>query len=143
MAKGREKVDNQRKAKGQKQKVTRRTDGTFAPGVVQEGATLWMPGESGNPAGRPRDFATEFKEYTGQGREFAMKKAKQCAANGDWRAVQYLLDRFYGKMADKIEHTVRQEIEMTYALEIRQAISLESDNPELADRVMKRLAAGG
>jgi len=125
-----------------KTQVKRTADGRFAPGQSGNPDACFQAGNPGGP-GRPRDFATEFKEYTGQGRDFAMRKAKECASNGDWRAVQYLLDRFYGKMADKIEHTVRQELEVRFALEIRQAIQIESNDSALADRVMLRLSEGG
>ena len=53
------------------------------------------------------------------------------------------LAKCLGKYApEKVEHTVRMEIYRQYALEIRQAITVEA-SPEIADKVLKRLAEGG
>jgi len=64
-------------------------------GALMSGGT---PGNKGG--GRHKDFATELYEATGHTEEYYLKKADAAADKGDWRAVQYILDRLYGKIPD-------------------------------------------
>lgn len=124
-----------------KQAVNRREDGKFTRGNSIGEETRFQPGQSGNPTGRPRDFETEFREWTGEdGRPFALKKARECAKAGDWRAVQYLLDRFYGKLTEKHEYVVL-DIHVQYVALVHKAVTQAADK-ELADKVIDLLESG-
>ena len=110
-------------------------------GVAPPKEYQWKPGQSGNPAGRPRDFESEFKEWTGEdGRPFALKKARELANAGDWRAVQYLLDRFYGKLTEKHEHVVL-DVHVQYVALVHKAVTQAADS-QRADKVIDLLESG-
>ena len=123
-----------------KTKAKRRANGQFVPGVIPDGATPFKPGNPGGP-GRPRDFETEFREWTGEdGRPFALKKARELANAGDWRAVQYLLDRFYGKITEKHEHVVL-DVHVQYVALVHKAVTQAADRL-LADKVIDLMESG-
>jgi hypothetical protein len=90
------------------QKEYRRPDGTFAPGVVQPGARLWQPGESGNPSGAPKgrpSLAAALRRVLSEGgvddegvseRAMQVARALWAQACADPAAQKILWDRVEG-----------------------------------------------
>lgn len=100
---------------------------TFKKGVTPPGAKPFQPGQSGNPAGRPKgsvDIMTRVQRLLEGDADLpkALKEviAARCgddkkaldaifisllleALQGDAKAAKELLDRGYGKVADKLE----------------------------------------
>ena len=77
-------------------------------------------GESGNPKGRPKDLPelkeilseilSEEKEIQGKkltGLRAVLISLHAKAVKGDIRAIQEILDRFYGKPQQYIDHTTK------------------------------------
>ncbi len=87
-----------------------------APKLIPQlhGGALLTGGVLGNKGGgREKDFRTSLYEATGHTEEYYLQKADKAASDDDWRAVQYILDRLYGKIPDKIqvEQTIKIEIQ--------------------------------
>ena len=85
-----------------------------------ENLKSYKPGQSGNPAGRPKmpDLSEAIAKILNEEKDgktaldaiLAALRAK--AAKGDVRAAQELLDRGYGKSSQPIEHSGNISIEI-------------------------------
>jgi hypothetical protein len=87
---------------------------------IQKAPHLWKPGQSGNPAGKPkgarhfstliRDAITKVAEDTGtRDDEEIVKALVRKAKEGDLKAVDMVLDRVDGKA----EQTINLDAEVT------------------------------
>lgn len=71
----------------------------------------WKKGQSGNPAGRPKDCGISFKlkniieAEDGKVADALAKAITRYALKGDPRFVNIILDRLEGKVADKVQLT--------------------------------------
>lgn len=66
----------------------------------------WKPGESGNPAGRPKrgeEFIQALHEIVDK-KELA-EKIWEKAKDGDTYCLRYLYDRLVGKPKESVEHS--------------------------------------
>jgi len=96
-------------------KVKRRKNGQFDKGHHPE--TEFKPkNQAAVGATHYRTFEADWKEYTGLGYEYAINKALEAADNDDWRAVQYILDRLYGKIPDMTIIVEKIEVEVVHKL---------------------------
>ena len=82
--------------------------GRFPPGVVQPGARLWKPGESGNPAGlskagRLTQLLIEYIEKDDRKAAKALiQVAIQQGLKGQFQFFQEIMNRLDGKVADRL-----------------------------------------
>jgi len=94
----------------------------FKKGVPVPGRKPFVKGQSGNPNGQPRKLPGLDKllaEVMGEEKD-GIEAAKAIlmalrakATKGDVRAAEVLLDRAYGKVKDKIEHSGAMTMQIT------------------------------
>ena len=94
----------------------------FKKGVDVPGRKPFVKGQSGNPNGQPRKLPGLDKllaEVMGEEKD-GIEAAKAIlmalrakATKGDVRAAEVLLDRAYGKVKDKIEHSGKVDHHIT------------------------------
>jgi len=63
-----------------------------------------------------RTFEADWEEHTGLGTDYAIKKLKQAIDDDDWRAVQYILDRLYGKIPDMTIIVQKIEVDVVHRI---------------------------
>ena len=79
--------------------IKRNEDGTFVPGVTPEGSIPFLPGVSGNPAGRPKNSVTTLlKNRSPEDNKKIADKLYQMAINGDMAAIREYIDRTDGRV---------------------------------------------
>jgi len=73
--------------------------------------TTWKPGQSGNPAGRPKKGETLTDILNERlDKEAFVNKVIELAQSGDRKAIELIWERVEGKVPDKIDKDERIEI---------------------------------
>lgn len=82
--------------------------------AITGGHAPWKPGESGNPSGRPKSFASLIRAKSVEGEKlvsFAFKVLDGKEVNGvkpsielSFRALEWLADRGWGRSVQNVEH---------------------------------------
>jgi len=80
----------------------RAKNGQFLPGVMPP-VGKQFPEQDPTNGGRDKNFGTQLYKATGKTAKWYLKKAHEHAENNEWKAVQYILDRIFGKEPDQIE----------------------------------------
>lgn len=91
----------------------------------------YKPGQSGNPAGRPviPNLNAVMCEVVGEdGIRNLVKTLQSLAAKGNVRAIEILLDRFYGKAKERIEYSEPLTCEDVTAKLIRRVKAMQNDD---------------
>jgi hypothetical protein len=106
---------------------TRDEDGRFRPGVVQPGAKLFKPGQSGNKGGssQKQRLTSELKRLLDEKEGLPaalMSMAVGRALKGDFRFFKEILERIDGKVTDKTEVKVVNPPPQRTPQEILQAL---------------------
>ncbi|MGQ0507477.1 MAG: DUF5681 domain-containing protein [Myxococcaceae bacterium] len=106
----------------------------------------WQPGQSGNPAGRPKGkgFAAAIRKRTRNGLEMiehalTVMRDKDAPIGEQQRAREFLTDRAFGKAT---QHTVT-EAELTAELKSSNVVDMERFTPierELLTQLVRRAA---
>lgn len=104
----------------------------FNPDIVEDGlATQWKPGDSGNPAGRPKNSVTTLlKNRNPEDNQKIADKLYQLALEGDMSAIREYIDRTDGKVVDKhinVNVTTTPELLMEAQARLREA-QVATDN---------------
>jgi hypothetical protein len=98
--------------------MDRNTDGTFTTETKIGAATRFKKGQTGNAAGRPREYGLTallhdaIQEQDKDGVTIAQKLidvAIDKALCGDFRYFREVMDRIEGKVTDKLELSTEQE----------------------------------
>ncbi len=105
-----------------KQKIKRRSDGTFDKGT--KAGKMFKPGKSGNPKGRPKDWKHYVREVIEEieglkrgSDEYLKAVAKlswEYAKNGNYPALRDINDRLWGKVPD--ETVIAKKIQVAIQL---------------------------
>jgi hypothetical protein len=106
---------------------TRDEEGRFRPGVVQPGATLFKPGQSGNKSGssKKQRLTSALRKLldSKEGLDDAlMSMAVGRALKGDFRFFKEILERIDGKVTEKTEVKVVNPPPQRTPQEILQAL---------------------
>lgn len=98
----------------------------FNPDIVEDGlATQWKPGDSGNPAGRPKNSVTTLlKNRDPKDNQKVADKLYKLAIAGDMSAIREYIDRTDGKVMDRhlnLNVTTTPELLMEAQARLREA----------------------
>ena len=87
----------------------------------------WQPGESGNPAGRPKNSVTTIlKNADEKTNEQIAQKLIELAIAGDLPALIHYIDRTDGKVADKLQLTGTMLVATPDQLDLAMRLMLEN-----------------
>ena len=91
----------------------------------------FKPGESGNPNGRPKklpgldELLVECLGEDGNEAKAILKAIIKKAKQGDVRAAEMILDRYYGKPNFSIEHSEKRELPVITGMQIFPASEID------------------
>lgn len=104
--------------------VTKQVNNRLAEARV---ATYFPPGQSGNPAGRPKNSVTTLLKNTDElTNEQIAKKLIELALAGDLPALIHYIDRTDGKVADKLQMTGTMLVATPDQLDLAMRLMLEN-----------------